>query len=370
MKIFAIAGEVSGDILCSEVIKEVRKINPDVKLKGFGGDKMKEQGVEIFVDLKRLAFMGVIEVIKNYNTIKKNFSICKKNILDFKPDVVLLVDYSGFNMRIAKFCKTNNIKVVYYVSPKYWAWKPKRVKKVKKYVDEMICILPFEKEFYKKRNITNISYVGNPWYQIIKYKKITTKEFCYENNLPFKPIIAIMPGSRKHEVKKILPELLKVIPTFNDKYQFVIGAVNSVPKKLYEKIVANYDTCLLYNKSHQLLYNSRLALLASGTVSLEAAIIGTPQIVTYKVNYISSIIMRSVIIVKFVSLVNICLNFELVRELLQKELNYKSIIILMKQLLFDIKKRKYMLDYYDELKTQLDLGDSSKRVAKILLNAN
>ena len=318
MKYYIIAGEASGDLHGSNLIKELLKLDLQPTIRAWGGDLMKKAGAEIVKHYRDLAFMGFTEVVMNLRTILKNISFCKQDILAFKPDVIILIDYPGFNLRIAEFAKSNNIKVIYYISPQIWAWKENRIIKIKKNVDEMLVILPFEKDFYAKHNM-NVHFVGHPLIDAIQnFNK--NPNFKSQHKLSPKPLIALLPGSRKQEIKTILPIMLDAIYKFSE-YQIVIAAAPSVELEFYQDIINSRNVSIIQNDTYNVLNSSSAALVTSGTATLETALFGVPQVVCYKGSAISYWLAKKLIKVKYISLVNLIMDKPVVKELIQDNCN-------------------------------------------------
>lgn len=364
MKYYIITGEASGDLHASNLIKELKKRDSKADFRCWGGDLMQQQGVTLAKHYRELAFMGFIEVLFNIRTILKNISFCKKDVLEYKPDVLILVDYPGFNLKIAVWAKKMGIKVFYYISPQIWAWKQNRVYKIKRYVDKMFVILPFEKDFYAKFNV-EVDFVGHPLLDAIESRTITPlDEFCKQNNLIQKPIIALLPGSRKQEIHTILPIMLSVIKSFPE-YQFVVAGAPSQDKEFYQEYLSE-QCVLLENKTYQLLEHSTAALVTSGTATLETALFKIPQIVCYKANFISFQIAKAVIKVPYISLVNLIADKELVKELIQKELNTIQLKSELTKLLEPTHRTQLLADY-DELQQKLGGVGASARAADLMI---
>lgn len=368
MKLFLIAGEASGDLHGSNLIKALKQKNQSIKLAFWGGDLMeKAADIKPLKHYKELAFMGFIEVIKNLGEIFKNFKLCKQHIVDFKPDAIVLIDYPGFNLRIAKWAKSQNIKVYYYISPKVWAWKEKRVYKIIKYVDTLFTIFPFETEFFKKYNYP-VEYVGNPLIDAIHdYKKEENKElnFKLKNNLSEKPIIALLPGSRKQEVSTKLPVMLDSTKNL-DRYQFVIAGAPSLDLDFYKPFIENHDASILFGQTYDILENAEAALVTSGTATLETALFKVPQVVCYIASPISYAIAKRLIKIKFISLVNLIFDKEVVRELIQHECNPTLIREELNTLLIGGPKREKQLKEYEHLIELLGNGSASEKVATFI----
>lgn len=366
LKYYIIAGEASGDLHGSNLMKEILNINPESDFKYWGGDNMQDVGGKLVRHYRDLAFMGFAEVIMNLSTIISNLKFCKKDISDYKPDVLILIDYPGFNLRIAEFAHNKGIKVVYYISPQIWAWKKNRVFKIKKVVDKMIVILPFEKDFYANYDV-KVDFVGHPLLDALTNEKLKDKKaFLEENNLSNKPIIALLPGSRKQEVKEMLTTMLKLVADYKD-YQFIIAGVGTLDITFYKNIIGSLDVKLLFGNTNNILHFADAALVTSGTATLETALIGTPEVVCYKGNRISFEIAKRIIKVKYISLVNLIMDKEVVKELIQNDFNYRSLKSELDKILLNTSDRQEMLKHYDELRTVLGNKGASKRAAEIIV---
>ncbi len=367
MKFYIIAGEASGDLHAANLIKALKLQDPGFHARGWGGDLMAEQGVHLVKHFRDLAFMGFVEVIANLRTILKNIEFCKKDILDFRPDVLILVDYPGFNLRIAEFASKAGLKVVYYISPQIWAWKQSRVHQIKAHVDQMLVILPFEKEFYAKFDYP-VHFVGHPLLDAINNRKESmVPGWKQKNGLPEKPIIALLPGSRKQEISSMLPIMLSVINDFKE-YQFVVGGAPSVPASVYSELTSGTEAKVVYGETYSLLENSEAALVTSGTATLETALFNVPEVVCYKGNVISYHIARQLIKIKYISLVNLIMDREVVTELIQAELNRKRLIQELHKITLDKVNRQKMLDEFKVLRQQLGGPGASDRAAKLILD--
>lgn len=364
MKYYLIAGEASGDLHASNLMKAIQKKDPSAEFRFWGGDLMQSVGGVLVKHYRDLAFMGFLEVAKNLRTILKNIKFCKEDLLAFQPDVLILVDYPGFNLRIAEFAKKNGLKVVYYISPQLWAWKEGRIEGIKKNVDEMLVILPFEKDFYQKHHY-NAHFVGHPLLDAISgLDEVNIDQFKKENNLGEKEIIALLPGSRKQEVEKMLSMMLSVMPYFKE-YQFVIAGAPSLPSSFYEKFV-DADVHFVSNKTYDLLRCSKAALVTSGTATLETALLNVPEIVCYRTSKISyEIGKRLVKNIKYISLVNLIMDREVVKELIQEELNTKNLVDNLSKIL-EGEERARILNDYSQLYTQLGGSGASKNAAEII----
>ncbi len=364
MKYYIIAGEASGDLHASNLMRELKRCDTNAEFRAWGGDLMEKQGATLVKHYRDLAFMGFVEVLLNIKTILRNLTFCKQDILNYQPDVVIFVDYPGFNLKIAAWAKTKEIKTFYYISPQIWAWKQNRVHQIKQNVDRMFVILPFEKEFYKKFNV-GVDFVGHPLLDEIERRTVVPfDEFCLQNQLQQKPIIALLPGSRKQEIHTMLPIMLSVIKKFPD-YQFVVAGAPSQDKTYYEQYLSK-QCSFIENKTYQLLEHSTAALVTSGTATLETALFKTPQIVCYKANAISFRIAKAVIKVKYISLVNLIADRELVKELIQNELNTKQLEAELTKLLEPTPRAK-MLEDYQQLQQKLGGVGASKRTAELMV---
>ncbi len=368
MKIYLIAGEASGDLHASNLIKEMSAIDNSINFRGWGGDLMQEQGLDLVKHYRDLAFMGFVEVLMNIRTISKNLKFCKKDILDFKPDALILIDYPGFNLRIAEFAHKNGIKVFYYISPQVWAWKKSRVKTIRRVVDKMLVILPFEKDFYKSYNY-DVDFVGHPLLDVIENDDVTDKQkFLKVNRLSEKPIIALLPGSRKQEISKMLDIMLRVCKYFPT-YQFVIGGAPSIRKSYYKNLFSRFNIKIVFNQTYDLLKNSEAALVTSGTATLETALIEVPQVVCYKGNKLSYQIAQRIINVKYISLANLIMDKKIVVELIQNEFKTRKLKTELNRILNDKNYRENMLKDYKQLKEKLGGSGASENAAKIILES-
>jgi len=365
VKYYIIAGEASGDLHGSNLMKELKKKDPQAEFRFWGGDLMKEQGGEPVKHYRDLAFMGFAEVIMNLGTILSNIKFCKKDIQSWKPDAVILIDYPGFNLRIAEFVKSLGIKVYYYISPQIWAWKTGRVHTIKKFVDRMFVILPFEKDFYRKFDY-DVDFVGHPLLDAMKdLPDLDLEQFKSENLLDERKIIALLPGSRKQEIKVKLPIMLSVQKDFPE-YQFVVAGAPSQDKNFYQE-VAGKDLKIVSGKTYDLLRASEAALVTSGTATLEAALLNTPEVVCYKGSRISYEIGKRVVKhIEYISLVNLIMNREVVKELIQNELNSKNLKSELKKILTE-PKRSEILNDYKELREKLGGPGASERTAELIV---
>ena len=369
MKYYIIAGEASGDLHASNLMAEIKRKDAKAEFRGCGGDLMKEQGAVLLKHYRSMAFMGFVEVAINLRKVLGNITQCKKDILEYQPDAIILVDYPGFNLRIADFAHEKGFKVFYYISPQVWAWKRGRVRKIKKSVDKMLVILPFEEEFYKRYGV-NVTYVGNPLLdELAKFGTANRSMFLRRNSLGEKrEIIALLPGSRKQEVKRMLPIMLKAVSHFPE-YQFVVAGVSSLDKDLYKGIMGNTDAFLVENQTYELLQNSSAALVTSGTATLETAMFTVPQVVCYKSTGISYHLAKWMIKVKYISLVNLVMEKEVVKELIQGDLTEDNIVKELDVLLHSGKRQRQLLEDYDELKDRLGDAGASEKAASVVCEA-
>ena len=364
MKYYIIAGEASGDLHGSNLIKELQKLDANANIRCWGGDKMQATGAMLVKHYKDLAFMGFVEIIRNLPAILKNIKFCKSDISSFNPDVIIFIDYPGFNLRIAKWAKEKNFKSVFYISPQVWAWKESRVKNIKRSIDKMIVILPFEKEFYKKWNY-EVEYVGHPLVEVIEnFKKDHSKIQVSQNT------IALLPGSRKQEINAKLPVMLEASKNFPD-YLFIIAKAPSIEDDFYDTFIKEYKNVkTISNETYSLLMSSVAALVTSGTATLETALFGVPEIICYKASNISYQIAKRLVKLKFICLVNLIMDKEVVKELIQNDLTPEKITSELKKILFDPQKRDKMKKDYSELKQLLsEGGNASKNAAESIYSS-
>lgn len=359
MKYFFIAGEASGNMHAARVIEELKRVDPAADVSAWGGDDMQKAGAVIRKHIRELAFMGFIEVLVNILTIFRNFQLVRKQIQSFEPNVVVLIDYPGFNLRMAKWAKKKGYKVVYYISPTVWAWKEDRIEIIRAYVDEMICILPFEKKFYEERGV-KVHYVGNPTAERLRNERLIP------SSLPQKKRIALLPGSRKQEIINMLPGMMEAIKAFPD-YDVVIAQAPNLDASVYEPFIQESRVTLLQHKTYDILKASDLAVVTSGTATLETALFKVPQVVCYRANPVSYAIARAVVKVEYISLVNLILDRPCLTELIQNQLTEKRLIEVMKTLT-EKSTREKMLEEYDHLERMLEGEHVSQRVAGIVLN--
>jgi len=370
MRYFIIAGEQSGDLHGSNLVRGLFDADDQAEIFCWGGDLMESAGAKLLVHYRRMAFMGFISVLKNLGAISKNLNLCKQHIKEYKPDVIIFIDYPGFNLRIAEFAKNAGYRTFWYISPKLWAWNEGRVKKIKKFVDRMYIIFPFEVEFYKKHGLT-VEYFGNPLVDETERRisAFSSKEdICRSLGINDKPVIALLAGSRRHEIELILPEMIKMVRHLPG-YRFVLAGVKNIPDELYTNIIGNEPVSLIKDKTYEILYVAEAALVTSGTATLEAALLGTPQVVCYKGDFVSIIIAWIVIRVKYISLVNLIMGSEVVRELIQYDLKENIVLNELKAILPGGEKKEKILSDYKILKDKLGPGGASGRIAREMVRA-
>ncbi len=366
MKYYLIAGETSGDLHGANLIKELKAEDPQADFRIVGGDQMEVvTGQKAVIHTAEMAFMGFVEVAKNLRTISKNLRKVKEDLIKYKPDTVILIDFPGFNLKIASFAKKNNIKVCYYISPKIWAWNQGRVHKIKKVVDHMFCILPFEVDFYKQFGM-DVDYIGNPLLDAISSYNFNPN-FIQDNKLGENPIIALLPGSRKMEIEKILPDMIAMYYAF-PKHQLVIAGAPNFDEAYYKQYIGNLDIPIVFDQTYDLLQHAEAAVVTSGTATLETAILRVPQVVVYKANALTIMIARKLIKVRFISLVNLINNYLSVMELIQKDCNPEEIRDELDRLINDSEHRASVLENYDILAEKLGTTGASAKTAKLIVN--
>ncbi|MAL58781.1 MAG: lipid-A-disaccharide synthase [Flavobacteriaceae bacterium] len=366
MKYYLLAGEASGDLHGSHLIKALKKEDPKAQFRFWGGDLMAAEGGDLVVHYKDRAIMGFAEVIKNLPKIKKLFNLCKKDISEYKPDALIFIDNSGFNLRIAKWAKPKGFNTHYYISPQVWASRAGRVKTIKKTIDHMYVVLPFVKDFYKKYDYP-VHFVGHPLLDAISNRKQALPSiFREENNLDERPIIALLPGSRKQEISKMLKVMLSVVDEFQE-YQFVIAGAPSQEKEFYLQFIEKDNVHLLLNKTYDLLSLSHAALVTSGTATLETALYKVPQVVCYKGGRISYEIAKRIIKLKYISLVNLILDKPAVTELIQNDFTSKNLKKELTKILDEYYRAVLFLDYYD-LEVALGGKGASEKTAKLIVS--
>ena len=368
LRYFLIAGEASGDLHASNLMRELKKMDPDAEFCFLGGDLMAAQGGRMVKHYRDMAFMGFVAVLKNFRKVLTNLAECKQAIGRFRPDVLILVDYPSFNLRIAKFAKeTLNIPVYYYISPKIWAWKEFRIKAIKKYVDRMFTILPFETEFYKKHDY-EVTYVGNPSVDSIASRpnqKQTFAEFCRLNKLSELPVIALLPGSRRQEIAGCLPMMLEAVKKHSN-HQVVVSGAPGIESDFYRTFITKTDINIVFNQTYELLTHARAAVVNSGTATLETALIGTPQVVVYKVAFpaLAMPLKKIFIKVNFVSLVNLIARKEVVKELIGDLFTVENIRKELNRLLYAEKYRNGMVNNYREIQEKLGPPGAARKAAE------
>ncbi|MEZ4810607.1 MAG: lipid-A-disaccharide synthase [Allomuricauda sp.] len=367
MKYYIIAGEASGDLHGSNLIKALKKEDAEAEIRCWGGDLMEQAGGQLAKHYKDMAFMGFLEVIKNIPAIFKNIAFCKEDIKKFNPDVIIFIDFSGFNLRIAKWAKQHGFKTNYYISPQIWASREGRIQKIKRDIDAMYVILPFEKDFYEKKHGYPVHFVGHPLIDAIESTNLVDEAtFRKDNGLDAqKPIIALLPGSRRQEVQKMLDVMLSVTGDFPD-YQFVIAGAPSLPDEFYTPFFKDNKVGYVSNQTYSLLKHSHAALVTSGTATLETALFGIPQVVCYKGNWVSYQIAKRIITLDFISLVNLIMDREVVKELIQNELNSKNLKNELSKIVKG-KERDRILSDYKLLKEKLGGKGASQLAARLIV---
>lgn len=370
MKYYVIAGEMSGDLHASLLIKNIKEQDPDAEFRCWGGDNMQAQGGKIVKHIKDLAIMGFIEVVANLKTVLGNISFCKKDILEYNPDAIILTDYPGFNLRIAKFAHKRGFKVFYYISPQVWAWKKGRIKTMKRVLERLYVILPFEKPFYDKNNM-EVEYYGNPLLDeiaLFRQKGDDRQVFLEKYNLGKKPIVAILPGSRTQEIKSILPTQLTIYDKYKDQFDFVVAGVNTHSVEFYKKYIGDRDVKLIFNDTYNILNVASAGLITSGTATLETALFDVPQVVCYKASAASYAIVQIFLNIGFISLVNLILNKDAVKELVQSQWNGNELDKEFQKICFDKEYINVMKRNYADLRTILGDAGTSKQIATSILN--
>lgn len=359
MRYYIIAGEASGDLHGANLIKAIRDKDPHADVRCWGGDKMQQQGGKLVKHIRDLAFMGFLEVLKHLPIILGNISFCKRDILNYQPDVVVLIDYPGFNFRILKFLKENNFKICYYISPQLWAWKKGRVKQVKKYVDRMLVIFPFEKDFYQQYGVA-VEFVGHPLLDELENKPISDK-------VKHTGVIALVPGSRKQEITYLLPEYLKVVKHFPDK-KFVVTGMSTIGADFYLKIIGDCKVELQMDNTYGVLQYADAAIVTSGTATLETALHCVPEVICYKGSWVSYFIAHLVIdkSIGFICIVNLICGKKVVEELIQHQVNEQRLVAELK-LLFTTKVQQQLSEDYTSLRTKLGGTGASERAANVVV---
>ena len=370
MRYYLIAGEASGDLHGSNLLKGLKQVDQNAEFRFWGGDLMKAQGGTLVKHYKETAIMGFFEVLMNLRTINRFLKECKQDIQNYNPDVVVLIDYPGFNLRIAKFTKSLKLKTYYYISPKIWAWKESRIKKIKAFIDKMFVIFPFEVDYFKNKHNFPVDYAGNPLLDAVQEKidePGDLNDFIAKNNLEDKPIIGILAGSRKQEIDRNLSVMLEIIPEYPD-YQFVIAAAPSIEPEYYNQYTKGYDVKVVFNQTYDTLKHSTAALVTSGTATLETALFNVPQVVCYRAGNLSYFIAKQFVKLDYISLVNLIMDSEVVKELIQFDMNPKMVKNELDKILFEGKPRLKMLNNYQKLRETLGGTGASKRVARLMFS--
>lgn len=365
MRYYIIAGERSGDLHGGNLIKSLRAQDPSAVFRGFGGEQMEKEGAELAVHYEQMAFMGFITLIANYGTIRRMLKICKDDILSFKPDVVVLIDYGGFNRRIAKFTKPRGIQTFYYIPPKVWAWYQSRAKELKRTIDRMFVILPFEKEFYKGYGM-DVDYVGNPVLDAVKAFSPDPQFFSRHGFSTGKPIVALLPGSRKMELKRMIPVMTELVGRFPD-VQFAVAAVGSLEGSFYEPLRSDPRIKFIADDTYNLLKHAKAAVVTSGTATLETSLFKVPQVCVYKAGSLEMMIGKAVVKVKHISLVNLIAGKAVIKELIQEDASVEAIVTELKLLISEGLYRNSMLGEYEKIHQTLDTGSASENAARLMI---
>lgn len=369
MKYYIIAGEASGDMHAANMMKQLKLGDPEAYFRVWGGDRMAEEAQELAKHIRETSFMGVFAVVRHLKTIKQNFKFCEEDILAFEPDVLILIDNSGFNLRIAKFVKNSKLstRIFYYILPQAWAWKRKRVHTIQGWTDRRFSILPFESDFYESYGY-KVDYVGHPILDSIEKQKsslLPKEEFLAKNDLNDKPIIALLPGSRKREINTKLPKMLNVVKHFPE-YQFVIAGSETIDRALYDQYT-DQQVKVLFGKTYDILNNAQAALVTSGTATLETALFRVPQVVCYKPGFVTYYLLKGIISIKHICMVNLILDRRAVPELIEADLNEKRMTKELREILQPETRDKILSDYA-ELETKLGGTGASERVAKLMIS--
>ncbi len=365
MKYFLIAGEPSGDQHGSELMKAILKLDTAAEFRFLGGDLLENVGGKAVIHIRGLAFMGFTQLLVKLMKIRDNFRITKNDILAFNPDVVIPIDYGGFNLRIISWLKKKHFLTVYYITPKVWAWMPSRAKKLARYTDMSLCVLPFEPDFLAKYGVRS-EYVGNPVKEYVRPLNNADPAMMRSDlDLGAKPVIALLPGSRKQEIRQILPLMVQMIDQYKD-YQFVIGGHRNFPESFYKELTGKTDAKVIYGKTLELLKIAKAALVTSGTATLETALLGTPQVVCYTTSPVSWLIARIVIKVRYISLVNLILDRFCIEELIQFRYNSRNLKINLDRILTDPEFIRQMTDGYRELNKKIGEKEASATAADIV----
>ncbi len=365
MRYYIIAGERSGDNHGSNLIKALKALDSSAAFRGFGGDEMKAAGADIVVHFDEMAFMGFVTLLANYGTIRRMLRFCKEDIVAFKPDVIILIDYGGFNRRIAAFTKPRGLKTFYYIPPKIWAWYQSRAKEIKANVDRLFVILPFEKEFYKKYD-WEVDYVGNPVLDAVK-AFVPNPDFLSNNGLDTtRPIVALLPGSRKMELKKIVPTMGEVIKR-HPSFQFAVAAIDGLDTSLYAPLQQSPNVKLIHDDTYNLLHVATAAIVTSGTATLETGLLRVPQVCVYKAGWLEFRIAKALVKVSFISLINLIAGKEVIREMIQTEATVTGISEELNKLITATDYRKKILEEYEIIYRILDTGSASENTARLMI---
>lgn len=368
MKYYLIAGEASGDLHGSNLLKGLKQVDPNVEFRFWGGDLMQAQGGTLVKHYKETAIMGFFEVLMNLRTINRFLKECKEDIQAYNPDVVILIDYPGFNLRIAEFTKSLGLKTYYYISPKIWAWKESRIKKIKAFIDKMFVIFPFEVDYFQNKHNFRVDYAGNPLLDAVQEKidePGNLNDFIEKNKLEDKPIIGILAGSRKQEIDRNLEIMLELIPDYKE-FQFVIAAAPCIEPDYYNQYTKGHDVKVVFNQTYDTLKYSTAALVTSGTATLETALFNVPQVVCYRAGNLSYFIAKQFVKLDYISLVNLIMDSEVVKELIQFDMNPKMVKSELDKVLYEGESRTKMLANYQKLREVLGGTGASKRVAELM----
>ncbi|MGC8865500.1 MAG: lipid-A-disaccharide synthase [Bacteroidales bacterium] len=361
MKYYFIAGEASGDLHASNLARDLQQLDPEAEMRGFGGDRMQAAGIRLSHHIREMDFMGFIEVVSNLPSILRLLKDAQRELLNFRPDVLILVDYPGFNLKMAEFARKNGFRVIYYISPQIWAWRPSRVRAIRRSVQRMITILPFEKDFYASHGF-DVFYAGHPLLDVTS-AFVPSEEFKRKYTSPGSPVIALLPGSRRQEIARMLPIMLQVTRRFPE-YQFVVGAASERDKEFLGRWTRNYPVKIVYGQTYDLLNIAYAAIVTSGTASLETALFGVPQVIVYKGNYLSYLIAKRLVKVNFIGLPNLILNKPVVKELIQNDLNSFMLYDELDRLVKNEFYRQSMQRNYLELRQLLGGNGVSERAAR------
>ena len=377
MKYYIIVGEASGDLHASKLMSSLKRIDPKAEFRYFGGDCMMTVGGTRVKHYKELAYMGFVPVLLHLRTIFRNMALCKQDIVDWNPDVVILVDYPGFNLKIAKYLKSNtNIPAYYYISPKIWAWKEYRIKNIKRDISKLFSILPFEKDFFERKYNYPITYVGNPTSDEVNEFKANYKDskivFCKKNNLDTsKKIIALLAGSRIQEIKDNLPTMIESASLFCNNYQIVIAGAPSISKDYYNKFISNKSVSIVFDKTYELLYHADIAVVTSGTATLETALFNIPQVVCYEtpIPKVIALLRKLIIKVPYISLVNLIAGKEVVKELVADTFSKENITNEISNIIENNEYRQAMLDGYCEIRNRLGKEKAPDNTARLIFDS-